>query len=87
MPLIKHLPLGAANLRVFELDDDKPAHATAFMITSHPQYTHKEAQKKLLTAPWAHHASQSRYTPFHLALAARMHITFTPLLLIKGERR
>ena len=43
---------------------DKPAHAIAFIFltTSLPQYTHKEAldKCKLLRAPWAHDASQSR---------------------------
>ena len=52
------------------LDVGKPAHATAFMTASQPQYTHKEAPDKWLRAPWAHHASQSRYTPFSQALIA-----------------
>ena len=54
--------IGRAKLRVFLLDADKPAHATAFMTTStsNPQYTYKAALDKWIRAPWAHHASQSR---------------------------
>ena len=56
---------------MFVLDVGKPAHATAFMTALQPQYTHKEAPDKWLRrAPWAHHASQSRYTPFSQALIA-----------------
>ena len=53
------------------LDPNKDANTTrAFMITSHPQYTHKEDSDKWLIAPLAHNASQSRYSLFGQALAA-----------------
>ena len=53
--------LGRANVRVSLLDADRPAHVTAFVTTLQPQYTNKAAPDKWLRAPWAHHASQSRY--------------------------
>ena len=66
----QHTPIAGAKLKVVLLDADKPAHARAFIITSHPRYTHKDDSDKWLRAPWAHNASQSRYTLFGQALAA-----------------
>ena len=61
--------LDGATLKVALLDADKPAHARAFTTTSHPQYTHKDDSDKCLRAPWAHSASQSRYTLFRFSQA------------------
>ena len=41
--------------------DGKPAHARAFMATSHSQYTHKEQDSdKWLRAPLTHNTFQTR---------------------------
>ena len=53
-----HIPRFSTSLRVFLLDDDKPARAIAFRDTSQPQYTHRadsdkrNRQSSLGLGPW-----------------------------------